>query len=187
MQRVEAIEYDSYAAMYAGAKAARARLMGARAWEPPKPIVRMLPPPVNRWHHNFDLHVRVWRSFKDYAARTGEEPQDHEFVEKTIYIEDIVRATARHFGLTINEIKSKRRTHLIVRPRQIGMFLSKQLTPRSLPEIGRRWGGFDHTTIISALKRVERERPNCPVTESAIEAITASLQRGVNHGTTGWG
>jgi hypothetical protein len=178
MQTLSAIEYHSAAAVYQGAKAARARLMGATPWQPPKPIVRM-PPPVSRWHHYFDLHVLVWKAFKDYAARTGEEPQDNEFFEQTIYVEDVVRATARHFGLTLNEIKSKRRTHSIVRPRQIGMFISRQLTPRSLPEIGKRWGGFDHTSVMSSLKRVERDRPNCPVTEKAIQAITTSLKRGI--------
>jgi chromosomal replication initiation ATPase DnaA len=142
----------------------------------------MLPPPVYRWHHHFDLHVRVWRSFKDYASITGEEPQDHEFYEQTIYVEDVVRATARHFGLTLNEIKSKRRTHAITRPRQIGMFISKTITPRSLPEIGRRWGGFDHTTVISAIKRTEQLRAADPATEQAIQDITASLKRGIGVG-----
>jgi hypothetical protein len=182
MQTLSAIEYSSAAAIYQGAKAARQRIMNASPWKP-QPVQRIMPPAllptVNRWHHYFDLHVLVWKAFKDYAARTGEEPQDHEFFERKIYVEDVVRATARHFGLTINEITSHRRTHAITRPRQIGMFVSKQLTPRSLPEIGRRWGEFDHTTVISAIKRTEQLRASEPATEKAIQDITASLKRGI--------
>ncbi len=70
-------------------------------------------------------------------------------------IEDIQRVVSQHFGVSKSDLVSARRTRSIVRPRQIAMFLSKQMTPRSLPEIGRRFGGRDHTTVLHAVRKVE--------------------------------
>jgi len=53
------------------------------------------------------------------------------------------------------DMQSKRRSRVIARPRQVAMYLAKQLTPRSLPEIGRRFGGRDHTTVMHAVKKVD--------------------------------
>lgn len=68
----------------------------------------------------------------------------------------IIRATCRYFGMQRMEMLSSRRTKQLVRRRQIAMFLSRELTPCSLPEIGRRFGGRDHTTILHACRTVER-------------------------------
>ena len=70
-------------------------------------------------------------------------------------IEDIQRVVSQHFGVSKGDLVSARRTRSIVRPRQIAMFLSKTMTPRSLPEIGRRFGGRDHTTVLHAVRKVE--------------------------------
>jgi len=77
-------------------------------------------------------------------------------------IEDIQRVTSQHFGVSKQDLVSARRTRVIVRPRQIAMYLSKTLTPRSLPEIGRRFGNRDHTTVLHAVRKVEEmiERDN---------------------------
>ncbi|WP_341759943.1 chromosomal replication initiator protein DnaA [Candidatus Endowatersipora endosymbiont of Watersipora subatra] len=75
--------------------------------------------------------------------------------QKRVRIEDIQKIVARHYNVTKNDLLSNRRTRIIVRPRQIAMFLSKLLTPRSLPEIGRRFGGRDHTTVIHAVRKIE--------------------------------
>lgn len=74
---------------------------------------------------------------------------------RRIRIEDIQKIVARHFNVSKADLLSSRRTRTIVRPRQIAMYLSKVLTPRSLPEIGRRFGGRDHTTVLHAVRKVE--------------------------------
>ena len=62
---------------------------------------------------------------------------------------------SRHFNVSKADLLSSRRTRTIVRPRQIAMYLAKMLTPRSLPEIGRRFGGRDHTTVLHAVRKIE--------------------------------
>ena len=75
--------------------------------------------------------------------------------QKRVRIEDIQKVAARHYNVSKNDLLSNRRTRVIVRPRQIAMYLSKILTPRSLPEIGRRFGGRDHTTVLHAVRKIE--------------------------------
>ncbi|MEL6436931.1 MAG: chromosomal replication initiator protein DnaA, partial [Pseudomonadota bacterium] len=74
---------------------------------------------------------------------------------KKVRIEDIQRIVAQHYNIPRNEMLSNRRTRTVVRPRQIAMYLAKTMTLRSLPEIGRRFGGRDHTTILHAVRKVE--------------------------------
>jgi chromosomal replication initiator protein len=74
---------------------------------------------------------------------------------RRVRIEDIQKVVARHFNVSKSDLLSSRRTRTIVRPRQIAMYLAKMLTPRSLPEIGRRFGGRDHTTVLHAVRKVE--------------------------------
>ncbi len=74
---------------------------------------------------------------------------------RRVRIEDIQKIVARHFNVSKNELLSNRRTRAIVRPRQIAMYLAKVMTPRSYPEIGRRFGGRDHTTVLHAVRKIE--------------------------------
>ena len=74
---------------------------------------------------------------------------------KRVRIEDIQRIVARHYNVSKTELLSNRRTRTIVKPRQVAMYLSKVMTPRSLPEIGRRFGGRDHTTVLHAVRKIE--------------------------------
>ena len=74
---------------------------------------------------------------------------------RRVRIEDIQRVVARHYNVSKADLLSSRRTRTIVRPRQIAMYLAKVLTPRSLPEIGRRFGGRDHTTVLHAVRKIE--------------------------------
>ncbi len=74
---------------------------------------------------------------------------------KKVKIEDIQRLVAGHYNVSKSDILSSRRTATVVRPRQIAMYLSKALTLRSLPEIGRRFGGRDHTTVLHAVRKIE--------------------------------
>lgn len=75
--------------------------------------------------------------------------------QKRVRIEDIQKIVSRQFNVARNDLLSNRRTRVIVRPRQIAMYLSKIMTPRSLPEIGRRFGGRDHTTVLHAVRKIE--------------------------------
>jgi len=74
---------------------------------------------------------------------------------KRVKIEDIQKLVATHFNVSRADILSSRRTANVVKPRQIAMYLAKILTPRSLPEIGRRFGGRDHTTVLHAVRKID--------------------------------
>lgn len=74
---------------------------------------------------------------------------------RRVRIEDIQRVVAKHYNVSRQELVSSRRTRVVVMPRQIAMYLSKTLTPRSFPEIGRRFGGRDHTTVLHAVRKIE--------------------------------
>ena len=75
--------------------------------------------------------------------------------DRRVTIEEIQRKVAEHFNIRITDMHSARRARSVARPRQIAMYLAKQLTSRSLPEIGRKFGGRDHTTVMHAVKKVE--------------------------------
>ncbi|MEO5372660.1 MAG: chromosomal replication initiator protein DnaA [Alphaproteobacteria bacterium] len=75
--------------------------------------------------------------------------------DRRVTIEEIQKQVAEHFNIKVSEMHSARRTRSIVRPRQVAMYLAKQLTSRSLPEIGRKFGNRDHTTVMHAVKKVE--------------------------------
>jgi len=74
---------------------------------------------------------------------------------KRVKIEDIQKLVASHYSVTRADILSSRRTATVVKPRQIAMYLAKTMTLRSLPEIGRRFGGRDHTTVLHAVRKIE--------------------------------
>jgi chromosomal replication initiator protein len=74
---------------------------------------------------------------------------------KRVKIEDIQKLVASHYSVTRADILSSRRTATVVKPRQVAMYLAKALTLRSLPEIGRRFGGRDHTTVLHAVRKIE--------------------------------
>ena len=78
--------------------------------------------------------------------------------ERKVTIEEIIRKVAEHYNLRMTDLISARRARVVARPRQIAMFLSKNLTSKSLPEIGRKFGGRDHTTVIHAVKKIEELR-----------------------------
>ncbi len=74
---------------------------------------------------------------------------------RKVRVEDIQKVVSRHYEVSRTDLLSNRRTRIIVRPRQIAMYLAKTLTLRSLPEIGRRFGGRDHTTVLHAVRKIE--------------------------------
>lgn len=75
--------------------------------------------------------------------------------DRRISIEDIQKQVANHYNIRVSDMHSARRSRVVARPRQVAMYLSKKLTSKSLPEIGRRFGGKDHTTVMHAVKKVE--------------------------------
>ena len=75
--------------------------------------------------------------------------------DRRVTIDEIQRKVAEHFNLKVAEMYSDRRARVVARPRQVAMYLAKQLTSRSLPEIGRKFGGRDHTTVMHAVKKVD--------------------------------
>ena len=77
--------------------------------------------------------------------------------QRRIKIEDILKVISRHYGISRGDILSQRRHRSVVWPRQIGMYLAKQLTSRSLPEIGRRFGNRDHTTVLHAIRKIDNQ------------------------------
>ncbi|NOX74125.1 MAG: chromosomal replication initiator protein DnaA [Alphaproteobacteria bacterium] len=75
--------------------------------------------------------------------------------DRKVTIDEIIRKVADHYNLRLSDMLSPRRARSVARPRQVAMFLSKMLTSKSLPEIGRRFGGRDHTTVIHAVRKIE--------------------------------
>ncbi|MCB1562678.1 MAG: chromosomal replication initiator protein DnaA [Alphaproteobacteria bacterium] len=75
--------------------------------------------------------------------------------DRRITIDEIQRKVAEHYNLRITDMHSARRARNVARPRQVAMYLAKQLTARSLPEIGRKFGGRDHTTVMHAVRKIE--------------------------------
>jgi chromosomal replication initiator protein len=74
--------------------------------------------------------------------------------DRRLTIEEIQRKVAEHYNIRLTDMSSARRARAIARPRQVAMWLAKQLTQRSLPEIGRKFGNRDHTTVMHAVARV---------------------------------
>ena len=75
--------------------------------------------------------------------------------DRRVTIEEIQRRVAEHFNMKLADMHSERRARAVARPRQVAMYLSKQLTTRSLPEIGRKFGNRDHTTVMHAVRKIE--------------------------------
>jgi chromosomal replication initiator protein len=95
---------------------------------------------------------------------------------KRMRIEEIQRVVSRHFNVSRSDLLSARRTANVVRPRQIAMYLAKTLTLRSLPEIGRRFGGRDHTTVLHAVRKIEALIATETALAAQIDALKCELQ-----------
>jgi len=78
--------------------------------------------------------------------------------DRRVTIEEIQKRVAEHFNVRVADMHSARRARAVARPRQVAMYLAKQLTSRSLPEIGRKFGGRDHTTVMHAVRKIEELR-----------------------------
>jgi chromosomal replication initiator protein len=96
--------------------------------------------------------------------------------DRRLTIEEIQKRVAEHFNVRLGEMVSARRARVVARPRQVAMYLCKQLTPRSLPEIGRKFGGRDHTTVIHGIRKIEELLAIDPVLAEDVELLRRMLE-----------
>ncbi|MBE7618845.1 chromosomal replication initiator protein DnaA [Komagataeibacter sp. FXV2] len=95
---------------------------------------------------------------------------------RRVTIEEIQRKVAEHWNIRLTDMSSARRSTVVARPRQVAMYLSKQLTSRSLPEIGRKFGNRDHTTVIYAVRRVMELMEQDPAFAEDVELLRRMLE-----------
>ena len=91
-------------------------------------------------------------------------------------LDALQKKVAEHYNIRLADMHSARRARAVARPRQVAMYLSKQLTARSLPEIGRKFGGRDHTTVMHAVRKVEELRVSDPSFAEDIELLRRMLE-----------
>ena len=110
----------------------------------------------------------------DFAVATlGDVLRGH---QRRITIDEIQKAVSAHFELKPIDLVSARRARAVARPRQIAMYLAKRLTTRSLPEIGRKFGGRDHSTVIHAVRKIEELRDQDQDIDGAVRALMRQLE-----------
>ena len=166
----------------------KTRVTAARHYHPgfdvPAPVLSYIAKSVT--HNGRDLEGAVNRLLA-HNKLTGQ-PVTMEMAErevrdlirpqepKRVKIEDIQRIVARQYNVSRADLLSSRRTANVVRPRQVAMYLAKTLTLRSLPEIGRRFGGRDHTTVLHAVRKIEGLVSNDAMLADEIEILKRQLQ-----------
>ena len=166
----------------------KTRVSAARQYHPsfdvPAPVLAYIAKSVT--HNGRDLEGAINRLLA-HNKLTGQ-PVTMEMAErevrdlirpqepKRVKIEDIQRIVARQYNVSRADLLSSRRTANVVRPRQVAMYLAKTLTLRSLPEIGRRFGGRDHTTVLHAVRKIEGLVGNDAMLADEIEVLKRQLQ-----------
>lgn len=96
--------------------------------------------------------------------------------ERKITVEEIQRKVAEHYNIRLSDMIGPKRVRTYARPRQVAMYLSKHLTSRSLPEIGRRFGGRDHTTVIHGVRRIEELKQKDGQIAEDLELLRRALE-----------
>ena len=96
--------------------------------------------------------------------------------DRRVTIDDIQKRVAEHFNIRVADMHSARRARAVARPRQVAMYLAKQLTSRSLPEIGRKFGGRDHTTVMHAVRRIDELMQNDSTLSEDVELLRRMLE-----------
>lgn len=96
--------------------------------------------------------------------------------DRRVTVDEIQKLVCEHFALKQVDLLSQRRTRAVARPRQVAMYLAKTLTTRSYPDIGRRFGGRDHTTVLHAVRQIERFKAEDPAMASDVETLTRKLR-----------
>jgi len=160
-----------------------AKLKALPGVEMPRPVVEFL---ARRLTSSIRELEGALNRISAYAMMTGR-TIDIAFVEEVlanvlranqrrISVDEIQTQVAEHYRIRKAEMTSARRAREVARPRQVAMYLSKQLTPKSLPDIGRRFGGRDHTTVIHAVKQIERLRASDAELDADIRLLTRQLE-----------
>jgi chromosomal replication initiator protein len=166
----------------------KSRVAAARAhhasFEVPEPVLDYLARSIT--HNGRDLEGAINRLLAH--SKLNAQPVTLEMAErevrdlirpqepKRIKIEDIQRVVARQYNVSRSDLLSSRRTANVVRPRQVAMYLAKTLTLRSLPEIGRRFGGRDHTTVLHAVRKIEALVAKDTALSEEVESLKRQLQ-----------
>ncbi|AJE44716.1 chromosomal replication initiator protein DnaA [Celeribacter indicus] len=96
--------------------------------------------------------------------------------DRKVTVEEIQRKVAEHYAIRLSDMIGPKRVRSIARPRQVAMYLAKQLTSRSLPEIGRRFGGRDHTTVMHGVRRIEELKGTDSQIADDIELLRRALE-----------
>ena len=96
--------------------------------------------------------------------------------DRRVTIEEIQKRVAEHFNIRLGDMHSPRRARAVARPRQVAMYLCKQLTTRSLPEIGRKFGGRDHTTVMHAVRKIDELRRADTTLHEDVELLRRMLE-----------
>jgi chromosomal replication initiator protein len=96
--------------------------------------------------------------------------------DRRVTIEEIQKRVAEHYNIRLGDMHSARRARAVARPRQVAMWLAKQLTPRSLPEIGRKFGGRDHTTVMHAVRKIEELKAQDRTLAEDLELLRRMLE-----------
>jgi len=96
--------------------------------------------------------------------------------DRKVTIEEIQRKVSEHFNIRLSDLIGPRRVRTLARPRQMAMYLSKQLTARSLPEIGRRFGGRDHTTVMHGVRKIEELKGTDSQIAEDLELLRRALE-----------
>ncbi|KPF90721.1 chromosomal replication initiation protein [Rhodopseudomonas sp. AAP120] len=166
----------------------KSRVVAARAhhasFDVPQPVLEYLARTIT--HNGRDLEGAINRLLAH--SKLNNQPVTLEMAEhevrdlirpqepKRIKIEDIQRVVARQYNVSRSDLLSSRRTANVVRPRQVAMYLAKTLTLRSLPEIGRRFGGRDHTTVLHAVRKIEGLVSKDTTLNDEVESLKRQLQ-----------
>ena len=166
----------------------KSRVTAARAhhasFDVPQPVLEYLARSIT--HNGRDLEGAINRLLAH--SKLNAQPVTLEMAErevrdlirpqepKRIKIEDIQRVVARQYNVSRADLLSSRRTANVVRPRQVAMYLAKTLTLRSLPEIGRRFGGRDHTTVLHAVRKIEGLVSKDTALSDEVELLKRQLQ-----------
>jgi len=128
------------------------------------------------------LNTLAFRAGDKLSAMTLDEaesilrPHLNKGGDRRVTVDEIQKATAEHYALKQADLLCERRTRAIARPRQLAMYLAKTLTTRSYPDIGRRFGGRDHTTVLHAVRRIEALKAEDASIAADVDAITRKLK-----------
>ncbi len=96
--------------------------------------------------------------------------------ERVIGLDEIMKLVADHFQIKISEMKSKKRTRNLVQPRQVAMYLCRTVAGGSFPEVGKAFGGKDHTTVLHACRQVDERRANDIKFDAEVEALAKAAK-----------